>query len=96
MCERCGRRPPSEAHHRWLRSQGGPDDPANLAALCVFCHKWCHANPAAAVEEGWIVQAPHDYAGTELVLAGGMRCLLDAHYGYVITGWEDPPARDVA
>jgi hypothetical protein len=89
VCERCGLRPPTEAHHRWLRGQGGPDVPSNLASLCAECHKWCHAHPVAATEAGWIVQAPYDFRQVGLTLAGGMECLLDDLYGYEITGWAE-------
>jgi len=88
LCERCGLVPPAEAHHRWLKSQGGLDVPSNLAALCRACHDWCHARPAAAEAAGWIVQAPYDFRGTTVQLACGMIARLeDATYGYEITGW---------
>lgn len=44
------------AHHRLPRSAGRDDTPANLMALCLHCHAWCHANPKRATELGWIVR----------------------------------------
>jgi 5-methylcytosine-specific restriction endonuclease McrA len=43
------------AHHVKLRSRGGTDDPANLVALCPPCHRWVHANPTLAENEGWML-----------------------------------------
>lgn len=60
VCERCGAAWAAHVHHRKLRSQGGSDSPANLAALCLPCHGWCHAHPADAVADGWIVRSYGD------------------------------------
>lgn len=55
----CGRRISLEgmqAHHRKLRSAGGPDCPCNLMALCAFDHHGkVHAYPAHSRDAGWIV-----------------------------------------
>lgn len=40
------------AHHLLRRSQGGANDPSNLAWLCAACHGYVHANPAWAYEAG--------------------------------------------
>jgi len=42
----------AHAHHILRRSQGGPDDPSNLAWVCPPCHAYIHANPAWAYEHG--------------------------------------------
>lgn len=42
----------TEMHHIVRRSQGGSNDPTNLAFLCAFCHRAVHANPAKALVEG--------------------------------------------
>lgn len=58
-CEGCGRRldlSTMHAHHRLPRSAGRDDSSANLLALCHRCHNWCHANPIAARDCGWIVR----------------------------------------
>jgi hypothetical protein len=51
-------------HHRKLRSQGGDNGLANLITLCgsgtTGDHGWCHANPAAARDGGWIVRGVDD------------------------------------
>jgi hypothetical protein len=41
-------------HHLQARSQGGSDDPANLAAVCHACHGWIHAHPALSYRMGWL------------------------------------------
>lgn len=55
-CARCGE-PAVHKHHRKMRSQGGLDDPANLAALCLGCHTHIHANPKESYEQGWLVKS---------------------------------------
>lgn len=89
LCERCGDVPPVEAHHRWLRGQLGPDLPSNLAALCRGCHDWCHDHPAAAVAEGWILQAPYDLLVPVRIAgpAGAFTARLTDDYGYDIIDW---------
>ena len=86
-CERCGKHPAVHPHHRWLRSQGGLDVPSNIAAICPGCHREVHLNVDAAVEAGWIVQAPYDFRGTEVTLHDGTRLRFTDDYGYDITGW---------
>ena len=68
-CERCKRVfrngvQPQNAHHVKPRSQGGTDDPSNLAALCGpkeffgevdrSCHTWVEENKKQARKEGWL------------------------------------------
>lgn len=55
ICEWCREHVASEIHHRKRRSQGGPDTPANLAALCKTCHDHAHAHPTWAMDVGLIV-----------------------------------------
>jgi hypothetical protein len=59
-CVRCGGKG-NEWHHR--RRRGVRDEHTHAACngvtLCSVCHAWCHANPTAAREKGWIVSA-HD------------------------------------
>lgn len=43
------------AHHRRLRSQGGTNDMDNLVTVCNCHHVHIHANPAEAVEHGFII-----------------------------------------
>jgi len=86
-CERCGEHPAVHPHHRWLRSQGGLDVPSNIAAICERCHRDVHLHPEDSAEAGWIVQAPYDFRGTEVVLHNGMTVRFTDDYGYDITGW---------
>lgn len=70
-CERCGRLEGSwnhdlgryvalEAHHRLMRSQGGPDTMENLVALCgpnpAGCHGWVHAHPTESYTIGLLIK----------------------------------------
>lgn len=62
MCEArtpaCTGGPPSHAHHRKLRKQGGSNDPhLNGLACCAPCHTWIHAHPAAAYDAGWLTRS---------------------------------------
>jgi hypothetical protein len=70
-----------EAHHRKLRSQGGPDELANLLVTCTACHARAHANPAWARERGYIV-ASHDDPATRPVLRHGRRWQLPTTHGW--------------
>ncbi len=47
----------SELHHRLRRSQGGGHDPDNLLHVCGPCHRFIHANPAVAFDNGWLIHA---------------------------------------
>lgn len=44
-------------HHVLRRSQGGPDTPENLVALCAVCHGWVHEHPALARERGLLARS---------------------------------------
>lgn len=60
-CERCVTvELNGDLHHRRPKGLGGskaPDrhDVSNLVHVCRGCHTWCHGNPAAAAEAGFIV-----------------------------------------
>lgn len=41
-CEVCELRPGAHVHHKVFRSQGGNDEPDNLAWLCHICHSGAH------------------------------------------------------
>lgn len=58
-----------DAHHLVLRSQGGPDEPWNLIAVCRDvdggeggCHSWIHRHPAESYELG-LLRRSHSTAG---------------------------------
>jgi hypothetical protein len=80
LCERCGRRPGREVHHRKNRSQGGRWALANLLDLCSPCHQFLTVNPALAKEpeSGWSVASHQDPAAVPVRLAGrGLVLLTD-------------------
>ena len=65
LCERCGRAPGTNAHHRRPRGAGGtkrPDTnlPSNLLWLCgsgtTGCHGWVESHREEAYEHGWLVR----------------------------------------
>lgn len=51
----------TNAHHKHMSGQGGPDTPENLLWVCgsgtTGCHGWIHANPREAVELGLLVSS---------------------------------------
>jgi len=57
-CARCGSNG-AEHHHRQRRREGGHGF-WNLVLLCPTDHKWAHANPEAARENGYIISVHHD------------------------------------
>jgi hypothetical protein len=59
MCERCGKEPWTQRHHRKRRRDGGESFP-NITALCAICHAWCHEHPALSRQYGWIVSVYMD------------------------------------
>lgn len=55
QCLRCGGAG-REIHHRQRRREGG-HGLENTLLLCSACHRWAHAHPSAAREQGFIVSA---------------------------------------
>jgi hypothetical protein len=50
----------SEVHHRWMRSQGGPDTLENCRLLCIYCHAWIHrSNVDWSRRHLWLISAGH-------------------------------------
>lgn len=47
----------SPIHHRWMRSQGGPDEEWNLLHVCSQCHHWIHHAGQAAYDRGLLLRA---------------------------------------
>jgi len=90
-CEFCGVPLPGDAwdaHHRQLRSRGGPDSLPNLVALCRTHHRWVHEHPAAATAVGFMVPSwadpdttPLHLHGRRWVLPGERYTLTDAPKG---------------
>ena len=48
------------AHHRQMRSQGGPTNDVNLLAVCNACHTWIHGHPEKSYEAGLLVPSWSD------------------------------------
>lgn len=61
-CARCGYGGNIDVHHRMPRSGGRDESAANRVGLCRQCHRWAHANPRAAQDEGWVVSRSTDPA----------------------------------
>lgn len=84
-CECCGVRIGArsyQCHHRKLRSRGGQDSAANLAALCSQCHNRCHGHVAWATEQGFIVSAYDDPATVPMAVRCESWRLLTIDGGY--------------
>jgi len=56
-------------HHRQSR-RGGAHGPDNGLAACRPCHRWVHANPAAAQANGWTVSLWADPATVPALVRG--------------------------
>lgn len=93
-CARCGipviKAEPSvlraaHAHHRRLKSHGGPDLVANLITLCTVCHDWAHGHPALARLAGLIVDSAEGFEIMPVRFGdGSLRFLLpDGSYEFV-------------
>lgn len=52
-CARCGNTG-AEHHHRMRRREGGHGK-ENVVYLCRTDHRWVHANPKRAQEDGYII-----------------------------------------
>lgn len=64
-CFRCGMTG-TEIQHRKRRREGG-HALSNLIRICSSCHRWVHANPARATEDGYTVSSyadPQDFPVT--------------------------------
>jgi hypothetical protein len=93
-CRRCHRNLvdiPASKHHRKKRRFLDADRVANIVILCgtgtTGCHGWCHSEPAAAHDAGWVCWSWETPAERPLHdLYGGVLMLLDD--GTAIT---DPP-----
>ena len=53
FCQRCGAGRGLEPHHILPKSRGGTHDARNIVCLCPHCHRWTHANPEEAREQGF-------------------------------------------
>lgn len=55
-CARCGSTRDLHVHHRIARSQGGRDYCQGLITLCAADHRWVHAHPHEAREDGYLLR----------------------------------------
>lgn len=78
-CLRCGGRG-TELHHRMRRREGG-HGLWNIVTLCGSCHRWAHANVAAAREDGFIIPTYTESPEWEPVRAWWSWLRLDEHGG---------------
>jgi hypothetical protein len=73
-CERCGRAPATNWHHRRKRSAGGLWTPENGMALCgtgtTGCHGEVTVNPRISYQQGWSVRSTQDPALAPVWIAG--------------------------
>lgn len=73
-CERCGRAPATNWHHRRNRSGGGLWTPENGMALCgtgtTGCHGEVTVNPRISYQQGWAVRSTQDPAVVPVWIAG--------------------------
>jgi hypothetical protein len=85
LCERCGRAPATNWHHRQGRSAGGVWSPENGLHLCgsgtTGCHGEVTVNPRISYERGWSVRSTADPAAEPVWLAGRGWHYLDADGG---------------
>ena len=90
LCECCGDRLSNifQAHHRKLRSRGGQDSAANLAALCGLCHRRIHNRVAWSTEQGFIVSATDDPATVPMAVLCDRWLLLTPEGGYAEVGGD--------
>ena len=61
LCERCGREPVEQVHHRRPRAAGGSkradtNVPSNLLGLGVRCHQHVESHREEAYSHGWLVR----------------------------------------
>jgi hypothetical protein len=73
--------------HRVAKGQGGLWQASNGLHGCgsgtTGCHGWCHSNPAAARERGWMLLSTEDPAAAPVRLYDGRRVWLDDRGLYV-------------
>ena len=55
LCERCEKNIALHVQHKAGRDGELVIDYTMIAGLCPDCHGWVHANPAAAMRDGWMV-----------------------------------------
>lgn len=87
LCERCGKNPVEQHHHRRPRGSGGSRRPetnkaANALGLCMYCHADIEDHRSQALKYGWLVPQ-HRIPSEVPVLRRGLWAMLDDHGDYV-------------
>lgn len=90
LCEKCGKQPPAEIHHRTGRQMGGSrekwvNQPGNLLALCASCHHGVtHTKGQREFIEtcGWLVRRGQVLPAAIPVVLWHDLVLLDDHGNY--------------
>jgi hypothetical protein len=99
MCEICGVRPATNAHHRKNRSQGGKDALSNLLLLCgsgtIKCHGYVtapvknyHLWPAVPKRMGWCCWRSDEPSDVPVYYRGQWVRLDDAGHVHVLKRGE--------
>ena len=82
LCERCGQKYGTNAHHRKNRSQGGADTLSNLLWLCgsgtTGCHGYITEHPRDSYNHGWSVLSHHNPADIPVEYRGTWMWLDDS------------------
>ena len=52
-CTECGKAGRLEVHHLVALRDGGNNDLANLAPVCIACHKAIHRRPTVPEQDAW-------------------------------------------
>lgn len=89
-CARDGSIHDLHIHHRMPRSGGRDERACNKVTLCAYCHRWVHANPRRAREEGWVVVRTSDPAQIpvkHVLWPGGPVLLTEENAGIEI--WQE-------
>lgn len=82
-------------HHRMLRSAGTDERACNRITLCAYCHKWVHAHPELALEQGWLTgryQDPALIPVNHILWPAGPVLLTEERTGVKI--WQDEEDHD--
>ena len=53
FCQRCKKAPSCDVHHKKGRGKNH-NNVTTWAALCRFCHEWCHQHPNQARQDGFL------------------------------------------
>lgn len=69
--------------HRWGQGTAGPDLASNGLWACRLCHSWCHAHPAKAKDQGWMLRSLSETLTEPAWYQGNRWVLLDDKGGII-------------